>query len=132
MAMIPALTTPPTTLYVYPVGYTPDPAQPDLGALAAWDDATHTYTDYLDPTRTRPYTPEEITRATLRHTAAVRAAGVTDLADAARRALAVNAGFLALTTPTNAQAIAQLRALTRQANALIRLALTEPGDGTDT
>ena len=37
-------------------------------------------------------------------------------------ALTNNAVFLAVASPTNAQAVAQVKALTRQVNALIRLA----------
>jgi len=55
------------------------------------------------------------------------AAELTDVAAAstlraqAVTALTTNATFLALTTPTTAQAVAQVQALTRQTNALIRL-----------
>lgn len=42
------------------------------------------------------------------------------LADAAQQALADNATFLAIGTPNNAQVLAQVRALTRQSNQLIR------------
>lgn len=52
--------------------------------------------------------------------------------DKARQALASNASFLALATPTNAQTVAQVRALTRQTNALLRLYLDALNDVSDT
>jgi len=45
------------------------------------------------------------------------------LRDRAQAALERNAEFLALPSPTGAQSIAQVRALTRQTNGLIRLLL---------
>lgn len=44
-----------------------------------------------------------------------------DLHARARQAYAANRAFLANATPTNAQVVAQVRALTRQTNALLRL-----------
>lgn len=49
-----------------------------------------------------------------------------------RQALATNATYLALGTPTNAQNLAQIRALTRECSALIRSALAELDDITGT
>jgi len=51
------------------------------------------------------------------------AANRTAIEDKATRALATNAKFLALTTPTNAQTLAQVKALTRENTAIIRLLL---------
>lgn len=48
----------------------------------------------------------------------------------AETALAANRTFLALGAPTNAQTLAQVRALTRQMNGLIRLTISHL-DGTD-
>lgn len=45
------------------------------------------------------------------------------LRDQANTALANNAAYLALPSPTQAQAIAQVEALTRQVNKIIRLVL---------
>jgi hypothetical protein len=51
------------------------------------------------------------------------------LLEQAQAALAANRDFLALASPTNAQTLAQVKALTRQTNAVIRLLV---GDLTDT
>lgn len=52
------------------------------------------------------------------------------LRDRAATALANNRDFLAITTPTNAQVVAQVKALTRQVQALIRLQIQDMS-GTD-
>lgn len=46
-----------------------------------------------------------------------------DLITKAKTALTNNVNFLAIVSPTNAQAVAQVQALTRQVDALIRLAV---------
>ena len=69
---------------------------------------------------------------------ALDAAALTDKAREATRAtiaakaehaLTANATFLALASPTTAQAVAQVRTLTRECNALIRLLLSTVIDG---
>ena len=54
------------------------------------------------------------------------------LTERAAAALTNNADFLALASPTNAQAVTQVKALTRQVNALLRLELRALDDITDT
>jgi hypothetical protein len=66
----------------------------------------------------RPLTASETTLLTERQNA--------DSIDArVRDALASNKTFLALQTPTNAQVVAQVRALTRQVSALIRMKIDD-------
>jgi hypothetical protein len=67
-------------------------------------------------THTVEIPPEEDNRRTIEASAA--------------QALAANRTFLAIASPTNAQNAAQVKALTRQMNALIRLTLGHL-DGTD-
>ena len=55
-----------------------------------------------------------------------------DLHAKARQALVNNATFLANANPTNAQVLAQMRAVTRQINALIRLGIGTADLLTDT
>ena len=49
----------------------------------------------------------------------------TAIEDKAAAALTANATFLALTSPTNARTLAQVKALTRQNTAIIRLLLNK-------
>lgn len=88
------------------------------------DAATGTITE-------RDFTPDELAQRTLDQQAHAAAKAITDALDGNRTtleqraatALANNRDFLALTTPTNAQTLAQVKALTRQNTALIRLVL---------
>ncbi len=63
-------------------------------------------------------------------------AAPADPADGLRQkaaaALSANAAFLALASPTNAQVVTHVQRLTRETNALIRLALSQFDDGSDT
>ena len=62
----------------------------------------------------------------------VAAVNEKTLLDKAKTALTANATFLAIATPTNAQVSAQVKALTRQVNALIKLAARDLADTTGT
>ena len=86
------------------------------------DTATHT-SDYsvtlISGVPTETWTVRAKTQAELDSSAITT--NEADLIARAKTALTANAAFLALTTPTTAQAVAQVKALTRQVNALIRL-----------
>lgn len=79
----------------------------DKGMVRSWDSATA-------KTAERTMTTEE-------KTAADATEQERTSAERIHAALVGNKTFLAVSAPTNAQVVAQLRALTRQANALIRL-----------
>ncbi len=86
----------------------------------------------------RDFTPEERAQrdadeaaaALAAATAAITEGNRATLTDRAATALQANRDFLALTTPSNAQVLAQVKALTQQNTALIRLLLNLL-DGTD-
>jgi hypothetical protein len=61
--------------------------------------------------------------ATLASASAAQATNRETLQARAQTALTANATFLALASPSNAQTLAQVQTLTKEANALIRLAL---------
>lgn len=62
----------------------------------------------------------------------VEETNAASLRDRAAQALAANAAFLALASPTNAQVLAQVQRLTKECSALIRLGqnLLDTTDGT--
>lgn len=99
------------------------------------DDVAHRMMEWAaDGTliRNEPYTPEE--EAALAEWQATQTALTNELTlkERALQALDTNNTFLALTAPTNVQVLAQVKALTRQMNALIRLAGNALDDITDT
>ncbi len=105
----------------------PDDAWP-VGTLLEWDDdETRTHHDLrdLETDVTRPYTDDENAAADERAAVAQADKNETTLRTQAASGLADNATFLALTAPTNAQTLAQVKALTRQMDALITLTTRE-------
>lgn len=94
------------------------------GVARLWDDDTRIFTDLRAvPVSVRPYTLEENAAADLRATQQKSADTEATIRSQADAALQGNRDFLALDPPTNAQVLAQVRALTRQNNGLIRLVL---------
>ena len=91
-----------------------------------WDDDTRTVSTFDasgDEVDTRPYTAEEDTAADQRATALTEDGNRSSIEDKALAALESNKDYLATSSPSNAQVVAQVRLLTRQNNGLIRLLL---------
>jgi hypothetical protein len=91
-----------------------------------WDDATSTYTAWDASgvqTTTRAYTADETAVAQAAAAAITAATNGDTLRKRAGNALAANTTYLALATPTNAQVAAQVRLLTQENTALIRLVI---------
>lgn len=108
----------------HPGGY--DPTATAENMAEQWDDAIQTYTAWDtsgNAIETRPYTPEETAAMNAEIAASTQADNQSALQQKAQTALAANETFLGIAAPTNAQAVAQMQALTRQVDALIRLAV---------
>lgn len=100
-----------------------------------WDDASRTYRSFDEQgaqMSTRPYTAAENQLADESAQRELRDANERTLREKAGQAIAFNDAFLALATPSNAQVVAQVQRLTREATALIRLTIRalDSTDGT--
>lgn len=94
----------------------------------SWDDLTDTYTAYDQAgnvVTTRPFTADETARAQTLEASVTAENNRATLVNAATTAVANNQTFLGLASPTAAQQLSQLQALTRQVNALIRLVVND-------
>ena len=90
-----------------------------------WDDGTSTYTEY-DPTTgvqtlSRAYTAAETAAAQARATETTTAANLATIMQRIQTAISNNQTYLGLTSPTNAQNVAQVQALTRQCDGIMRV-----------
>lgn len=95
-----------------------------------WNDNTRQYSEWdadgvLLEGMPRPYTDEENSLADINATVEAQENNRQELLTKARTALTANANFLALASPTNAQVLAQVKMLTREATALIKLELND-------
>lgn len=106
------------------------------GALREfWDDDTRTYKAWkadgsFEVGSPRPYTAQENAEADSSQATDVAESNKKTINQQAKTALANNRNFLAIPSPSNAQTLAQVKALTRQNNGIIRL-LLDKLDGTD-
>jgi hypothetical protein len=88
------------------------------------DLTTHTYREGgFDPAK-----PDSNVAAVTSATLDATSANARQIETASRSALAQNKAFLALASPTNADVLAQVKALTRQMNGVIRLLLGQLDD----
>lgn len=90
-----------------------------------WDDNTSTYTTY-EPTTglqitSRAYTADETAAAQVRAKLATANANLANVQSKANTALTNNQTYLGIASPTNAQNAAQVQALTKQMDAVIRI-----------
>lgn len=98
-----------------------------------WDDGTRTHTRFDaggKQTSVRPYSPGEVESLTAAAARQVPIDNRATIEAQAATALAANKAFVAIAAPTNAQNAAQIKALTRQSNGIIRLLLNRL-DATD-
>lgn len=79
-------------------------------------------------TTTRPFTETELAMVADKQASDQLSANRAALLSKAHTALSANATFLAIASPTTAQAVTQVKALTRQINALIKLELNDLAD----
>lgn len=103
-------------------------------AHEVFDTDAMTYTAYdidgVSAILFRDLTPIEATMALGQPAAQIIATNNSTLRQRAQTALSLNTAYLALSPPTNAQAIQQVTLLTRECSALIRLVLDQL-DSTD-
>jgi|ERR1700685_129773 len=94
------------------------------GSYQVWDAVADTYTSYDasgNVVSTRALSPAESAQVAPILSQVTAAANLKTLNTAAKGALTANATFLSITAPTSAQFAAQVEALTKQNDALIRL-----------
>lgn len=100
-----------------------------------WDDDQRIRIDY-DQTGVevgrRPYTTDENAAADARSQDATRLANGDTLRSKAQNSISGNVSFLSKSSPTTAQVTSQVKALTQQVDALIRLLVSDLSDTSGT
>ena len=100
-----------------------------------WDDDARLYTAWDEAgvqIEQRTYTDEESTSADVKDNLSLMSANKDSIVSKMQTAQTNNATYLAIASPTSAQNTAQVKALTRQVNALIKLAINDLGNTTGT
>ena len=82
---------------------------------------TYFYDDTGNLVDTQPYTPEENALADAEAAASTEVGNELALLAKVPQAIQTNNAFLAITSPTNAQVVTQVKVLTRQVTALMKL-----------
>lgn len=111
------------------------PAAPQQNRASELDSVAGTFTAWNAAgavTESRALSADEVSRfAALEAGASILGNGTT-VRSRAQAALAANATFLGIASPTNAQVATQVQRLTRECSAIIRLLLNELSDVSDT
>lgn len=103
--------------------------------VSSWDDTLRSVTFYNangTVNSTRAYTAEENTATDARIAETTAETNAATLTAKAKTALTNNNTFLAIASPTNTDIVAQVKALTRQVNALIKLEIQDLANTTGT
>lgn len=108
-----------------------DASAPAKNRATELDSQTNTFTSWDaggTQTEQRPLTSAETAVLAAEDSAILVSTNTQDLHGKARQALTANATYLAISAPTAAQNTAQVKSLTRQVNALIKLQLRDLAD----
>ena len=100
--------------------------------IQQWDDGTSTYTEYDGTTGaqtlTRAYVAAETNAATQRTNALTARANYSTILSRMQTAISNNQTYLAIASPTNAQVVSQVAALTRQNDGIMKVLANLLGD----
>lgn len=101
-------------------------SQPFNNARRYWDFANRVFHDYeTGADVSRPFNAAENQMADIEEVSLSKGALREELEDKVVNAFQSNNAFLAIASPTNAQVLAQVKALTRQNNAIMKLLVSK-------